>query len=125
MDSHRRDSKHTEALEGSNEKPSQASHTTADNANAEPSSQVPVSSEPNKRRPSVLQRLKHSLHKEDKKDASEEKKESISASGPYIFAFDPDTGTRRLMKNPHWPEEDSWKREQDKPVVPGGAGYVI
>ncbi|GAB1738348.1 hypothetical protein NU219Hw_g3159t1 [Hortaea werneckii] len=125
MDSHRRDSKQTEALESPNEKPVQASQITADTAIAEPSSQDPVASEPNKRRPSVLQRLKHSLHKEDKKDASEEKKESISASGPYIFAFDPDTGTRRLMKNPHWPEEDSWKREKDKPTVPGGAGYVI
>ncbi|KAI6911614.1 hypothetical protein KC318_g6840 [Hortaea werneckii] len=125
MDSNRRDSKQTEASESPHEKPTQASHAIADTANAEPSSQAPVDSQPNKRRPSVLQRLKHSLHKEDKKDASEEKKESISASGPYIFAFDPDTGTRRLMKNPHWPEEDSWKRETDKPTVPGGAGYVI
>ncbi|KAI7520998.1 hypothetical protein KC331_g19966 [Hortaea werneckii] len=125
MDSHRRDSKQTEALESPNEKPSQAPHITADTATAEPNSQAPAASDPNKRRASVLQRLKHSLHKEDKKDANEEKKESISASGPYIFAFDPDTGTRRLMKNPHWPEEDSWKREKDKPAVPGGAGYVI
>ncbi|KAI7159041.1 hypothetical protein KC316_g13729 [Hortaea werneckii] len=125
MDSHRRDSKQTEALESPNEKPSQAPQITADTATAEPSSQAPAASDLNKRRASVLQRLKHSLHKEDKKDASEEKKESISASGPYIFAFDPDTGTRRLMKNPHWPEEDSWKREEDKPTVPGGAGYVI
>ncbi|KAI6795424.1 hypothetical protein KC363_g4323 [Hortaea werneckii] len=125
MDSHRRDSKHTEAPESLNEKPKQAPKISTNPAADDPTSQAAVASEPSKRRPSVLQRLKHSLHKEDKRDTSEEKKESISASGPYIFAFDPDTGTRRLMKNPHWPEEDSWKREKDKPTVPGGAGYVI
>ncbi|KAI7286337.1 hypothetical protein KC345_g1205 [Hortaea werneckii] len=124
MDSNRRDSKQTEALESPNEKPKQAPQISTDTAADDPGFQAADASEPSKRRASVLQRLKHSLHKE-KKDAGEEKKESISASGPYIFAFDPDTGTRRLMKNPHWPEEDSWKREKDKPTVPGGAGYVI
>ncbi|KAI6854913.1 hypothetical protein KC343_g16408 [Hortaea werneckii] len=124
MDSHRRDSKQAEALGSAHEKPEQAPQNFTDTAADDPSLQAADASEPSKRRASVLQRLKHPLHKE-KKDAGEEKKESISASGPYIFAFDPDTGTRRLMKNPHWPEEDSWKREKDKPTVPGGAGYVI
>jgi fructose-1,6-bisphosphatase len=51
-----------------------------------------------------------------KKTSSEkkEKKPSISDSGPYIFAFDPATGTTRLQQNPHWPYEDSYKREQEK-----------
>ncbi|KAK3676721.1 hypothetical protein LTR78_003498 [Recurvomyces mirabilis] len=44
----------------------------------------------------------------------EERKQSLSDSGPYIFAFDPRVGKTVLQKNPHWPYEDSWKREEDK-----------
>ncbi|KAK4542908.1 hypothetical protein LTR36_006097 [Oleoguttula mirabilis] len=49
----------------------------------------------------------------DKLKRSGGRKVSISDSGPYIFAFDPRSGTTVLQKNPHWPNEDSWKREND------------
>ncbi len=41
------------------------------------------------------------------------KRGSISDSGPFIFAFDPRLGKEVLMRNPHWPNEDSWKREAE------------
>lgn len=41
------------------------------------------------------------------------KKDSISDSGPFIFAFDPAQGKEVLQKNPHWPNEDTWKREEE------------
>lgn len=44
---------------------------------------------------------------------SGERKPSFSDSGPYIFAFDTRLGKTVLQKNPHWPYEDSWKREND------------
>lgn len=55
------------------------------------------------------------LSRGEKKDEGKEKpkKQSISESGPYIFAYDPRLGKEVLMKNPHWPNEDSWKREQE------------
>ena len=45
--------------------------------------------------------------------SSDSKKQSISESGPYVFAFDPNTGKEVLQKNPHWPNEDSWKRVEE------------
>lgn len=67
-----------------------------------------------------------------KKISSGEKKTYISDSGPYIFAFDPKTGKEILQKNPHWPYEDSWKRENvrdrgetDNTVAPGGLGFGV
>lgn len=61
------------------------------------------------KRRSWLSKMTHHHHH----DKGEEKtrKSSISDSGPYVFAFDPKQGKEVLVKNPHWPNEDSWKRE--------------
>ena len=64
------------------------------------------------RRKSWLKRLSHH-DKDGDKNVVKEKKKSISDSGPFIFVYDPKTGKEILRKNPHWPNEDSWKREKE------------
>lgn len=54
----------------------------------------------------------HSANDEETEEAPR-RKASISDSGPFVFAFDPNTGTTRLQRNPHWPNEDSWKVEDE------------
>ncbi|KAK4495635.1 hypothetical protein PRZ48_012903 [Zasmidium cellare] len=67
----------------------------------------------------LLGRLKSHLPGGHSKETSSEgsvkegKRESIADSGPYVFAFDPKQGKEVLQKNPHWPNEDSWKREKE------------
>lgn len=39
-----------------------------------------------------------------------ERRKSISDSGPLVVEQNPATGHYLAHKNPHWPEEDSWKR---------------
>jgi len=58
-----------------------------------------------------------------------EKRASISENGPFYVVKDPETGMYITRPNPHWPEEDSWKRKNvrsgqgdDKVVAPGGLG---
>ncbi|KAK4494993.1 hypothetical protein PRZ48_004242 [Zasmidium cellare] len=48
-----------------------------------------------------------------KHDVSKEKRQSVSGSGPFIFQFDPAQGKEVLVRNPHWPYEDSSERERD------------
>lgn len=62
---------------------------------------------------SWFKRLSRSDKSGEKKEKEKKKKKSISDSGPYIFAFDPKSGKEVLQKNPHWPNEDSWKREKE------------
>ena len=80
--------------------------------------------------PQPTKRRRSSLFK---KSPPGEKKTLISDSGPYIFAFDPRTGKEILQRNPHWPYEDSWKREEqretrgetDSTIIPGGLGFGV
>jgi hypothetical protein len=60
--------------------------------------------------PSERRRRRSSLFRR-RPSGPKEKRGSISDSGPFIFAFDPRTGKTVLQKNPHWPNEDSWMRE--------------
>jgi hypothetical protein len=63
------------------------------------------------RRKSWFQKLTpHHNHDPNK---PKEKKKSIADSGPFIFVYSPALGKEVLMKNPHWPNEDSWKREKE------------
>lgn len=62
------------------------------------------------RRKSWFKRLSSSGTGETQK---KEKRGSISDSGPFVFAFDPRSGKEILQRNPHWPNEDSWKREKE------------
>lgn len=57
----------------------------------------------------------HGRHSADNEEVegTSRRKASISDSGPFIFAFGPNTGTTRLQQNPHWPNENSWKREEE------------
>lgn len=59
----------------------------------------------------IFQRI--SGHFKSNGSSKDSKKQSISESGPYIFAFDPKAGKEVLQKNPHWPNEDSWKRVEE------------
>ena len=69
------------------------------------------------RRKSWFKRLSRSGSNEGKIESGEnevrKKKGSISDSGPFIFAFSPELGKEVLQRNPHWPNEDSWKREEE------------
>lgn len=61
-----------------------------------------------------FKQLSRSTKGNEKNDKEEtEKKKSIADSGPLIFAFDPKSGKEVLQRNPHWPNEDSWKREKE------------
>ncbi|KAK0265578.1 hypothetical protein LTR48_001264 [Friedmanniomyces endolithicus] len=64
---------------------------------------------------SLLQRLKPN-RTEHNKTAHK----SISDSGPYEFVFDPKSGKEVLRKNPHWPNEDSYLRENTGLTVKKG-----
>lgn len=67
-----------------------------------------------KQKEGLLGKIKSHLPGHSKEaEGKEGKRESISESGPYIFAFDPKQGKEVLQKNPHWPNEDSWKREKE------------
>lgn len=52
-----------------------------------------------------------------KDEEKKEKRKSISDSGPYIFVYDPNLGKEVMRKNPHWPNEDSWKRVDESKGV--------
>lgn len=65
------------------------------------------------KRTSWFRKLTHSSKNASPSSDEKPRKSSISDSGPYIFAFDPRQGKEVLMKNPHWPNEDSWKREEE------------
>ncbi|KAI7527638.1 hypothetical protein KC331_g16214 [Hortaea werneckii] len=70
---------------------------------------------------------------DDHKDKEQQEHRSISADGPLQVIKDPRSGLYITRPNPHWPEEDSWKREDirsgkgDSDVVPpsgmGGISY--
>ena len=62
----------------------------------------------NERRKSWIKRVFH-----HEKDGDIPKRKSIADSGPLIFVVDPKTGNEVLVKNPHWPNEDSWMREKE------------
>ncbi|KAK1077743.1 hypothetical protein LTR33_007832 [Friedmanniomyces endolithicus] len=64
---------------------------------------------------SLLQRLKDT-RTEHNKTAHK----SISDSGPYEFVVDPKSGKEVLRKNPHWPNEDSYLRENTGLTVKKG-----
>ncbi|TKA83878.1 hypothetical protein B0A55_00125 [Friedmanniomyces simplex] len=56
---------------------------------------------------------------------------SLSDSGPIVVQEDPSTGHHLAHVNPHWPEDDSWRRQKERdssgedPVVaPAGVGAV-
>ncbi|EMC96458.1 hypothetical protein BAUCODRAFT_475611 [Baudoinia panamericana UAMH 10762] len=56
---------------------------------------------------------------------------SIANSSPLTVVRDPKSGDYITAPNPHWPEEDSWKRENvrsgrgdDSTIAPGGVGGV-
>lgn len=49
----------------------------------------------------------------DEPESSSRRKSSISDSGPYTLVRDPVTGKEVLHRNPHWPNEDSWKKEKE------------
>ena len=89
--------------------------TTLYEDGSNPANQPAVAKSSSGRRKSWFQRLTHSSKNSSSADQDSEKprKSSISDSGPYIFAFDPRQGKEVLMKNPHWPNEDSWKREEE------------
>lgn len=55
--------------------------------------------------PTLLRRLSSAFSQSDRKV-------SLSDSGPFITTIDPKTGHALARKNPHWPEEDSWKIEE-------------
>ncbi|KAI7231829.1 hypothetical protein KC330_g6219 [Hortaea werneckii] len=69
----------------------------------------------------------------DHTDKEQQAHKSISADGPLQIIKDPRSGLFITKPNPHWPEEDSWKRENvrsgkgDSDVVPpsgvGGISY--
>ncbi|KAK5122546.1 hypothetical protein LTR85_003809 [Meristemomyces frigidus] len=82
----------------------QTTPTTQDSESTDPLITTPEDTPTSKRRTSsFLGKLKR----------SSARKPSISDSGPYIFAFDTRLGRTVLQRNPHWPNEDSWKREND------------
>ena len=68
--------------------------------------------------------LRKLMHKQDKIGSSGSQKHSsakaegsrressISDSGPYTLVTDPVTGKEVLRRNPHWPNEDSWEKEE-------------
>ena len=64
---------------------------------------------------SLLQRLKDT-RTEHNKTAHK----TISDSGPYEFVVDPKSGKEVLRKNPHWPNEDSYLRENSGLTVKKG-----
>jgi hypothetical protein len=81
------------------------------------------------KRRSIIERLMHHDHKDH--DSGKEKRNSIADSGPFIVVQNPETGHWVTKPNPHWPEEDSWKRENvrsgkgdGKVIAPGGIGGV-
>lgn len=63
--------------------------------------------------------LRKLVHKSDHREQSSDKpedsrrKSSIADSGPYTLVKDPVTGKEVLHRNPHWPNEDSWKKEKE------------
>ncbi|TKA72281.1 hypothetical protein B0A55_06187 [Friedmanniomyces simplex] len=57
------------------------------------------------RRKSLLQRFK------DERAERKAIHRNLYDNGPYELVFDPNLGKEVLRKNPHWPYEDSWKRE--------------
>lgn len=78
------------------------------------------------KRNSIADKL-HLPYLHDKRDGAGEKRKSISDSGPFIVVQDPETGHAITKPNPHWPEEDSWKREKVRSgkgdsnvIAPGG-----
>lgn len=68
--------------------------------------------------------LRKLMHKQDNIGSSKSQKHSsakaegsrressISDSGPYTLVTDPVTGKEVLHRNPHWPNEGSWKKEK-------------
>ncbi|KAI6840130.1 hypothetical protein KC340_g4215 [Hortaea werneckii] len=93
--------------------------------------QADVESHKKPRRRSIADRL-HLPHRGDAhKDKEQQARKSISADGPLQIIKDPSCGRFITKPNPHWPEEDSWKRENvrsgkgDSDVVPpGGVGGI-
>ncbi|KAK0264877.1 hypothetical protein LTS09_001285 [Friedmanniomyces endolithicus] len=63
---------------------------------------------------SLLQRLK------DTRSEHKSAHKSISDSGPYELVFDPKLGKEVMRKNPHWPNEDSYLRENTGLTVKKG-----
>ncbi|KAK4955779.1 hypothetical protein LTR10_006718 [Elasticomyces elasticus] len=57
------------------------------------------------RRKSFIQRFKE--ERAERKAVHD----NVYNSGPYVMVFDPKLGKEILRKNPHWPYEDSYKRE--------------
>jgi len=63
------------------------------------------SSNEQSRRKSLFQRFK------DERAERKAAHRNYYDNGPYQFVFDPVQGKEVLMKNPHWPYEDSYKQE--------------
>ncbi|KAK3678407.1 hypothetical protein LTR78_001704 [Recurvomyces mirabilis] len=63
------------------------------------------SSDEHPRRKSLFQRFK------DERAERKAQHRNYYDNGPYQFVFDPVQGKEVLMKNPHWPYEDSYERE--------------
>jgi hypothetical protein len=64
-------------------------------------------------RASICRLTHHTRKQQQSNHADGKQKTSISDSGPFSFVFDPATGKQVLGRNPHWPNEDSGKKEKD------------
>ena len=93
-----------------------------------------IKTENGRRRSSIIDKLKHPFQRSRSgsptTDARERKK-SIADGGPFLVEQNPETGNWITRPNPHWPNDDSWKRENVRTgkgdsnvIVPGGEGGV-
>lgn len=122
--------------------PSEAAQLEAEAAKQEPPAtakgsdgvkQADEESSKKSKRRSIAEMLHLPHHSDHHKDKKQQAHKPISADGPLQVVKDPRTGLFISRPNPHWPEEDSWKRENvrsgkgDSDVVPpsgvGGISY--
>ncbi|KAI7534680.1 hypothetical protein KC331_g12429 [Hortaea werneckii] len=93
--------------------------------------QADVESRQKPKKRSIADRLYLPHRGDAHKDKEQQVHKSISADGPLQIVKDPRSGLFNNRPNPHWPEEDSWKRENvrsgkgDSDVVPpSGVGSI-
>jgi hypothetical protein len=61
-----------------------------------------------------IRRLTHKTRShQQSSDTDGKQKTSISDSGPFSIVVDPATGKEVLKRNPHWPNEDSGRKEKE------------
>jgi hypothetical protein len=102
------------SIDVKNEKAVTTSQSQETGVKSSPSQEpTPADSTSSGLRASIRRLTHHTRKQEQSSHADGKQKTSISDSGPFSFVLDPATGKEVLKRNPHWPNEDSGRKEED------------